>query len=173
MTNNDALAAKIRMIVNHGQSKKYYHDIVGVNSRLDNIQAAVLRVKLPHLDEYIRRRNEVANFYNAAFAGMTQITTPKTAAWSNHGYHQYTVKLHGVVRETLQRKLEEKGIPTNIYYPVPAHLQKGYEHYGMKAGSMPTTEALTARVLSLPIHTELDTEQLTYITENIKQIVNA
>lgn len=171
LTNNDELAAKIRMIANHGQSKRYYHDSIGVNSRLDNMQAAILRIKLRHLDEYIEQRNQAAEFYNKAFEGMSEITTPVTATWSNHGYHQYTMKLHGIDREGLQKHLDSKGIPTNIYYPIPAHLQKGYVQYGMKDGSMPITEQLTKEVLSLPIHTELDNEQLNYITTSIKEYI--
>ncbi|MEZ4720642.1 MAG: DegT/DnrJ/EryC1/StrS family aminotransferase [Flavobacteriales bacterium] len=171
LTNDDGLAAKIRMIANHGQSKRYYHDSIGVNSRLDNMQAAILRIKLRHLNEYIEQRNQAAEFYNKAFEGMSEITTPLTAPWSNHGYHQYTMKLHGVDREGLQKHLDSKGIPTNIYYPIPAHLQKGYAQYGMKEGSMPRTEQLTTEVLSLPIHTELDNEQLNYIANSIKEYI--
>lgn len=172
MTNNDALAAKIRMIANHGQSKRYYHDSIGVNSRLDNIQAAVLRIKLRHLDTYIALRNKAAEFYNSKFENHKQLTIPFLAKWSNHGYHQYTLKLHGVDREALQNYLSDKGIPTNIYYPVPVHLQKGYSNFGFKQGDMPLTEQLTSEVLSLPIHTELDQEQLDYITSHIISFIS-
>lgn len=167
MTNNDELAKKLRMIANHGQSKKYYHDSIGVNSRLDTIQAAILQVKLRYLDSYIDARIAAAEYYNNAFKGIAEITTPVVASWSNHGYHQYTIKLNGVDRDALQAFLTEKGIPNNIYYPVPVHLQKGYTQYGYKEGDMPITEKLTYQVLSLPIHTELTEEQLAYITQNI------
>lgn len=167
MTNNDELAEKLRMIANHGQSKKYYHDSIGCNSRLDTIQAAILKVKLKYLDSYIQARENAAAFYNAAFKDIAQITTPVTAKWSNHGYHQYTIKLNEVNRDALQAFLNEKGIPNNIYYPVPVHLQKGYTQYGYTQGDMPITEKLTAQVLSLPIHTELEQDQLEYITKNI------
>lgn len=167
MTNDDELAQKIKMIANHGQSKKYHHDSIGCNSRLDTIQAAVLKIKLKHLDSYIDARVKVAEYYNRAFQGIKEITTPFTAEWSSHGFHQYTMKLNGVNRDDLQAHLNEKGIPSNIYYPIPVHLQKGYTNYGMTPGSMPLTEELTAEVLSLPVHTEMDEEQLKYITENI------
>lgn len=167
MTNDDELALKLKMIANHGQSKKYHHDSIGCNSRLDTIQAAILRIKLKHLDSYIDARIAAADYYNNAFKNVDEITTPVVAPYSNHGYHQYTIKLKGVDRTALQEYLADKGIPTNIYYPVPVHLQKGYVEYGMKDGDMPLTEELTAQVLSLPIHTELTEEQLKYITDNI------
>lgn len=171
MTNDDDLALKLKMIANHGQSKKYHHDSIGCNSRLDTIQAAILRIKLRHLDSYIEARVKAANYYNEAFKEITQITTPFTADYSDHGFHQYTIKLDGVDRSALQPYLAEKGIPSNIYYPVPVHLQKGYTDYGMKEGDLPTTESLTAQVLSLPIHTELTIDQLEYITQNIIKFI--
>lgn len=167
MTNDDALAAKIRMIANHGQSERYYHDIIGVNSRLDNIQAAVLRIKLKHLNEYASARQKVAEQYNAAFESIPQIITPLIRPWSTHVYHQYTIKLDGFDRSALQKHLSSKGIPTNVYYPVPAHLQKGYVQYGYGKGDLPITEMLCAQVLSLPIHTEMENDQLTYIIDSI------
>lgn len=167
MTNSDDLALTIRQLANHGQTKRYYHDSIGVNSRLDNIQAAVLRIKLRHLDDYVQRRNAAAAYYNSKFDPIPELTTPFIADWSDHGFHQYTLKLHGVDRAALQQHLSDQGIPTNIYYPVPAHLQKGYAEYGFKEGDMPLTEELTHQVLSLPIHTELDEEQLEHITSNI------
>lgn len=166
-TNDDDLAAEIRMIANHGQSRRYYHDKIGVNSRLDNIQAAVLRIKLQKLDDYERSRQAVAAHYNQKFSDNPSIATPEVAPWSTHVYHQYTIKLNGVNRDELQAYLNEKQIPTNIYYPVPAHLQRGYEQYGFKNGDMPVTESLTTQVLSLPIHTEMDQEQLNHITDSI------
>ncbi|GAB5538711.1 MAG: DegT/DnrJ/EryC1/StrS family aminotransferase [Salibacteraceae bacterium] len=171
LTNNDELAAKIRMIANHGQSKRYYHDSIGVNSRLDNIQAAVLRIKLKRLDEYARSRQYVANCYNEEFSVIDEIETPVVADWSEHVYHQYTMKLKGVDREGLQHHLSNKGIPSNIYYPVPAHLQKGYAHYSDGPGSMPKTEHLSKIVLSLPIHTEMEEDQIQHITNSIKEFI--
>jgi len=172
MTNDDELASRITMIANHGQSKKYYHDSIGVNSRLDNIQAGILRVKLKRLDQYIASRNAAADFFTNALKGVQGITTPFVAPWSDHGYHQYTIKLQGIDRDKLQRYLSEQGIPTNVYYPLPVHLQKGYIRYGFHEGDMPRTEQLTKEVLSLPIHTELDEEQLNHITSNIISYVN-
>lgn len=171
MTNDDELAEKLRMIANHGQTVKYHHDIIGCNSRLDSIQAAILGVKLKYLDEYIRARQEAAAFYNDAFQEPDEIITPHTAAYSSHGFHQYTIKLEGVDRNALMNYLQSKGIPANIYYPIPVHLQKGYSAYGMKTGDMPITEELTGKVLSLPIHTELTEEQLVYIITHIKNFI--
>lgn len=172
MTNDDHLAIKLKMIANHGQSKKYHHDSIGCNSRLDTIQAAILRIKLRHLDSYIDARIKAAHYYNEAFKEIPQITTPFVAEYSDHGFHQYTIKLSGANRAELQAYLADKGIPSNIYYPVPVHLQKGYTDYGMNEGDLPTTESLTAQVLSLPIHTELTTEQLEYITKNIIKFIS-
>lgn len=167
-TNDDDLADYIRKIANHGQSKRYYHDIIGVNSRLDNMQAAVLRIKLRKLDEYARRRQAVAAHYKERFAHLAEISTPVVAAWSTHVYHQYTMKLHGVDREGLQAALTEQGIPSNIYYPVPAHKQKGYDHYyDSSKDKLEITDILSAEVLSLPIHTEMEMDQLEHITNTI------
>lgn len=163
-TNDDSLANELRMMANHGQSKRYYHDKIGVNSRLDSIQAAILRIKLRHLDEYIVARNEAASYYNQAFSRFENVVTPFVADYTDHGFHQYTLKLTGVDRDGLIAHLSEKGIPSNIYYPVPVHLQKGYVHYGGGEGSMHLTEQLTREVISLPIHTELTNEQLEHIT---------
>lgn len=171
MTNDDTLADQLRMIANHGQSVKYHHDIIGCNSRLDSIQAAVLRIKLRHLDAYTAARNQAAAFYNEAFGGIEEITTPYIAPYSNHGFHQYTIKLHNVDRDALQEYLNEHGIPANIYYPVPVHLQKGYAQYGAKPGDMPKTESLTSQVLSLPMHTELTEDQLKYIVEHVIRFI--
>ena len=171
MTNDDDLAEKLRMISNHGQRVKYHHDVIGCNSRLDSIQAAVLRVKLRHLDEYTAARNSAAAFYNEAFKSLEEITTPYIAPYSTHGFHQYTIKLHNVDRDALQAYLNENDIPANIYYPVPVHLQKGYTEYGAKAGDMPKTESLTSQVLSLPMHTELTEDQLQYIVEHVIRFI--
>jgi UDP-2-acetamido-2-deoxy-ribo-hexuluronate aminotransferase len=170
-TNNDDLAEKIRMIANHGQSKKYYHDSIGVNSRLDSIQAAILNVKLEHLDEYADARNKVADYYNQAFNNIKGIQTPKTASNSTHVYHQYTLKLNGIDRDALKNHLENNHIPANIYYPVPVHLQKGYSYLGYKKGDMPLTEKLCETVISLPIHTEMTEDQLAYITKTLTSFI--
>jgi len=171
MTNDDDLAAKLRMISNHGQRIKYHHDIIGCNSRLDSIQAAVLRVKLKHLDEYTEARNAAARYYTDSFKDVKEIATPFLAPYSSHGFHQYTIKLENVDRDALQAYLNENGIPANIYYPVPVHLQKGYTEYGFKAGDMPKTESLTSQVLSLPMHTELTEDQLQYIVEHVIKFI--
>lgn len=166
-TNDDALADKIKMIANHGQSKRYYHDVVGCNSRLDSIQAAVLNVKLPRLDDYIKARQAAADYYDQAFAGISSITTPVRAKYSNHVFHQYTILLEGVDRNALNEYLASKNIPSMIYYPVPAHRQKMFESFGGSEYELPVTDWLTQRCLSLPMHTELDQEQLAFITESV------
>ncbi|NML41253.1 DegT/DnrJ/EryC1/StrS family aminotransferase [Chitinophaga sp. G-6-1-13] len=171
-TNDDALAAKIRMVANHGQSARYYHDVVGVNSRLDSVQAAVLRIKLPLLDEYIHARRAVADAYDAAFADMPQITTPYRAANSYHVFHQYTIQLNGADRNKLQQYLAEKQVPSMIYYPVPAHRQKMFEHFGSAAFDLPVTDNLTTKVISLPIHTEMEIDQLDHIIHSVKSFLN-
>ena len=166
-TNDDKLAAKMRSIANHGMEVRYYHDIVGVNSRLDSIQAAVLDVKLNYLDEYCASRLAAADFYDKAFSISDKLITPKRSAYSTHVFHQYTLKLNGVNRADLIKHLAEKGIPAMIYYPVPLHLQKAYQDSRYKAGDFPVAEKLSQCVLSLPMHTELSTEQLEYITKNV------
>lgn len=171
-TNDDALAAKIRMVANHGQSARYYHDVVGVNSRLDSVQAAVLRIKLPLLDEYINARRAVADAYDAAFADMPQITTPYRAPNSYHVFHQYTLQLNGADRNKLQEYLATKQVPAMIYYPVPAHRQKMFEHFGGAAFDLPVTDNLTTKVISLPIHTEMDKDQLDHIIHSVKSFLN-
>lgn len=171
-TNNDELAAGMRMIANHGQSRQYYHDVVGCNSRLDAIQAAILGVKLKYLDEYALARQQAAAFYNQAFAASPAITTPATVSYSGHVYHQYTILLEGVDRDGLKKYLAEKGIPAMIYYPVPGHRQKMFEHFNVASLDLPVTDWLTERVISLPIHTEMDTEQLAYITSHILTFIN-
>ncbi len=171
-TNDDELATRMKMIANHGQSRQYYHDVVGCNSRLDSIQAAILGIKLKHLDEYARARQQAAAFYDQAFAGHPAITTPAPAAYSSHVYHQYTILLEGVDREGLKKYLAEKGIPAMIYYPVPGHRQKMFEQFNVASLDLPVTDWLTQRVISLPIHTELDEEQLAYITTHVLAYIN-
>lgn len=171
-TNDDALAAQMRMVANHGQSARYYHDVVGLNSRLDTVQAAVLRIKLPLLDEYINARRAVADAYDAAFANVPQITTPGRVPYSYHVYHQYTLQLNGASRDELQKYLQERNVPSMIYYPVPAHRQKMFADFGGAAFNLPVTDALTTRVISLPIHTEMDQDQLEYIINSVKSFLN-
>lgn len=171
-TNDDELASKMQMICNHGQSTLYYHDVIGVNSRLDSIQAAILRIKLRHLDEYAAARNAAASFYDKALA-HPKIKTPARMKNSTHVFHQYTLQLDGVDRMKLREFLATKNIPAMIYYPVPLHLQKAYLDPRYKAGDFPVTEKLCASVISLPMHTELDTETLTYITDSVLEFVNS
>ncbi len=166
-TNDDALAAKIRVIVNHGMTVRYYHDEIGVNSRLDSIQAAVLKVKLNHLDRYIHARQQLAAAYNAAFQGHSEIIVPEQFNKSTHVFHQYTLQIKGNKRNQLQEYLASKDIPAMIYYPVPIHLQKAYLDPRYKQGDFPVTEQLINTVISLPMHTEMDEEQIAYITSNV------
>ena len=168
MTNDDELASKMRMIVNHGQSKRYYHDSIGVNSRLDSLQAAVLKVKLKKLDEYNDARREAAHRYDEAFSKTGLIEPPFRSSFSTHVFHQYTVKLaDGVNRDGLNEFLAKKGIPSMIYYPVPNHLQKAYRYYGYSEGDFPSTEDLCSRVISFPIHTEMDEGQQQIIIDGV------
>jgi UDP-2-acetamido-2-deoxy-ribo-hexuluronate aminotransferase len=171
-TDNDALAEKLKMIANHGQSRRYYHDMVGCNSRLDAIQAAILNVKLPLLDNYIEARRKAADFYDNAFANNAKITTPFRSSYSTHVFHQYTLDLNGVDRDGLQKYLEDNKIPSMIYYPVPAHKQKMFDAFGGSAYSLPNTDWLTDRVISLPIHTEFDAEQQKFIVDKVLEFVN-
>jgi len=171
-TNDDALANILKMIANHGQSKRYYHDLVGCNSRLDSVQAAVLNVKLQHLDAYIAARNRAADFYDKAFANHPKITTPYRAPYSNHVFHQYTLILEGVDRNGLNQFLAGHQVPSMIYYPVPAHRQKMFAAYGGSDYQLETTDWLTERVISLPMHTELDDEQLHFITQKVLEFIN-
>jgi UDP-2-acetamido-2-deoxy-ribo-hexuluronate aminotransferase len=172
MTNRDELAEKLKMVANHGQSKRYYHDVVGCNSRLDTLQAAILEIKLRHLDQYIDARRAVADYYDAAFAGVKGIRTPYRADYCRHVYHQYTLVLEGIDRDALHQYLAEHKIPSMIYYPVPAHRQKMFEQFGSSSTNLPVTDWLTGRVISLPIHTEMDEEQLQFITSKILAFIN-
>lgn len=170
-TNNDQLAAKMRTIANHGMEVRYYHDIVGVNSRLDSIQAAVLQVKLKHLNDYIAARQRAAAYYDAVFSTTDKLIIPAKNAKSTHVFHQYTLKLVGVDRAALIKHLNDKGIPAMIYYPVPLHLQKAYQDARYKAGDFPVAEQLSNCVMSLPMHTELTDEQLKYITDSVMEAI--
>jgi dTDP-4-amino-4,6-dideoxygalactose transaminase len=173
MTNDDELAEKLRMIANHGQSKRYYHDIVGCNSRLDNIQAAVLRIKLKELDQYILNRQKAANYYDQNLKDLDQLTLPYRNLDSNHVFHQYTLKLYdSIVRDELIQYLADKNIPAMVYYPIPAHRQKMFSKIPNSYGNMKVTNWLTSRVFSLPMHTELSTLQQDYIIENISNFLN-
>ena len=172
-TNDDALAEKLKMIANHGQKIRYYHELVGCNSRLDTIQAAVLDVKLKRLDDYSAARQKAAAFYNEAFAGNDKITVPYVARYTNHVYHQYTLILDGVDRDGLSAYLAEQKIPSMIYYTVPAHRQKMFEAYGSGNINLPVTDWLTERVISLPIHTELEDAQLQYIADHVLKFIKS
>ncbi|MEO6612822.1 MAG: DegT/DnrJ/EryC1/StrS family aminotransferase [Chitinophagaceae bacterium] len=172
-TNDDDMAAQLKMIANHGQSRQYYHDVVGCNSRLDTIQAVILGIKLKRLDEYISARRSVADFYDKAFAGHPKIKTPYRAAYSNHAFHQYTLVLEGVDREGLKQFLAGQKIPAMIYYPVPGHKQKMFEQFDVASQVMPVTDWLTERVISLPVHTEMDEEQLNFITSKVLEYINS
>jgi UDP-2-acetamido-2-deoxy-ribo-hexuluronate aminotransferase len=171
-TNDDALAKQMRVVVNHGMTIRYYHDYVGVNSRLDSIQAAILNVKLGLLDEYAAKRRAAADFYDNAFANHPKLSTPVRYSKSTHVFHQYTLVTKGVDRKALIDYLTSKEIPAMIYYPVPLHLQKAYLDPRYTAGDFPVTEHLSETVFSLPMHTELDQEQLTYITRNVLDFLN-
>ncbi|MBT7038577.1 MAG: DegT/DnrJ/EryC1/StrS family aminotransferase [Bacteroidetes bacterium] len=166
-TNDDIIAEQIRVIVNHGMKVRYYHDVIGVNSRLDSIQAAILKTKLDHLDQYIQERQKAAAFYNNAFSNHPNIETPLTSDFTTHVFHQYTLKTKDINRDDLHKYLLDKGIPNAIYYPVPLHLQKAFDGYGFKKGDYPVSEALCESVISLPMHTELDEEQLGYICDGV------
>ncbi len=171
-TNDDELADKMKLVANHGQRKRYYYERVGCNSRLDTLQAAVLNIKLKHLDEYIKARQAVADFYDNAFANNPKITTPHRALYCNHVFHQYTLVLNGVDRDGLNAFLAEHKVPSMIYYPVPGHRQQMFAHYETAKVSLPVTDWLTERVISLPIHTEMDNEQLNFITSKVLEYVN-
>lgn len=167
-TNDDDLAAKIRMITNHGQGKRYYHDSIGVNSRLDSIQAAILRKKLVHLDTYNKNRKAAADYYSEGLKDIDWLETPFLDQKSTHVFHQYTLKTKGIDRFGLQEYLKEHGIPAMVYYPVPLHEQKAYEDDRYKHGDFPVTEDLCERVISLPMHSELNSEIQDYIIEKLK-----
>jgi UDP-2-acetamido-2-deoxy-ribo-hexuluronate aminotransferase len=171
-TDDDTLAAKLKMIAHHGQSKRYYHDVVGCNSRLDAVQAAILDIKLKHLDEYIGARRQAADYYDKAFLNHAKITTPYRAANNKHVFHQYTLTLEGVERDALHTFLAENGVPSMIYYPVPCHKQKMFDAFGGSGYTLPLTDWLTERVISLPMHTELEEEQQALIVSKVLEFVN-
>ncbi|MCW3090415.1 MAG: DegT/DnrJ/EryC1/StrS family aminotransferase [Ferruginibacter sp.] len=175
-TSDDVLAEKLKKIAVHGQSKRYYHDVVGCNSRLDTVQAAILDIKLKFLDEYNTARRKAADYYDAAFAKSTSITVPFRAAYCSHVFHQYTIIFNNTAahsRDGLNNYLAEKGIPSMIYYPVPCHRQKMFDSLGGKNFDLPVTDWLSERVISLPIHTELDHEQQDFIISNVFNYINS
>jgi UDP-2-acetamido-2-deoxy-ribo-hexuluronate aminotransferase len=171
-TDDDALANILKMTANHGQARRYYHDLVGCNSRLDSIQAAILNVKLKNLDQYNEARRQAAGYYDRAFANHPKIVVPFRAPYSNHVFHQYTLKLEAVDRDGLNAFLAGKNIPSMIYYPVPAHRQKMFASFGGASYHLPVTDWLTERVISLPMHTELNEEQLEYISSSVIEFID-
>jgi UDP-2-acetamido-2-deoxy-ribo-hexuluronate aminotransferase len=172
-TNDDDLAKQLRVVVNHGMTVRYYHDFIGVNSRLDSIQAAVLKVKLARLDEYAAARNKAAGYYDNAFRNHPNLKIPGRFGHSTHVFHQYTLVTSGIDRNALQEFLTKKEVPAMIYYPVPLHMQKAYLDPRYKEGDFPVTEHLCKTVISLPMHTELDDEQLAYITGSVLEFFKA
>ena len=170
-TNDDALAETLKMIANHGQKTRYYHEMVGCNSRLDTIQAAILRIKLRKLDEYCTARRVAADYYDNAFKNNPKITTPYRAPYAYHVFHQYTLQLRGVDRDALQQQLADRKIPSMIYYPVPSHKQNMLKEFNTADLKLPVTDMLQDCVISLPIHTELTTEELEFITTNVLELV--
>jgi dTDP-4-amino-4,6-dideoxygalactose transaminase len=177
-TDDDTLADKMKMIANHGQSRRYYHDVIGCNSRLDTMQAAILNIKLKHLDTYNKARRKAADYYDKAFAGHAKIKTPFRAPYSNHVFHQYTLLIEGGeksadFRDGLNEFLAGHKIPSMIYYPVPGHRQKMFEQFNVATIPMPVTDWLTERVISLPIHTELDEDQQQFICSKVLEYFKA
>jgi dTDP-4-amino-4,6-dideoxygalactose transaminase len=171
-TNSDELAANLRMIANHGQKVRYYHDVIGVNSRLDTMQAAILDIKLKHLNRYAESRRSVADYYDNALSGIEDLMTPNRISDGTHVFHQYTLRVLNGKRDGLKSYLEERGVPSMIYYPLPLHFQKAFENERYPKGSMPISERLSAEVLSLPIHTEMTSEELEFIVDNVKSFFN-
>ena len=171
-TNDDDLAYTLRGVVNHGMYRRYYHDVIGVNSRLDSIQATILRTKLPYLDDYCNARKKAAEFYNNAFASCVNITTPMTNSFTTNVFHQYTLKLNGVDRDALHQHLLDHNIPCAIYYPVPLHSQKAYTDERYNEEDFKVTNKLIKSVISLPMHTELEEDQLKFITQTVLNFIN-
>lgn len=171
-TNDDELAEKLRYIVNHGMKTRYYHDFVGVNSRLDTMQAAILNVKLKYLDEFNRARQMAAKQYDTILGDHENLTPPVKAPWSDHIYHQYTLKTRGIDRNQLQKRMMERKVPAMIYYPVPIHKQKAYARPDYREDDFKITNQLSESVISLPVHTELSSEQIQHITDTFIDILN-
>ena len=168
MTNDDCLAQKMRMIANHGQEKKYFHKVLGCNSRLDTIQAAILNIKLNFLDQYSSARNAMAAFYDEAFSAIEELEVPFRQFNSNHVFHQYTMKVENGKRNELQKYLSDKGIPSMIYYPLPLYKQEAFKQFVSADFSLETTEQLCNEVLSLPIHTEMNIDKMNFICTSIQ-----
>ena len=168
MTNDDELAIKIRMIANHGQEKKYHHKVLGCNSRLDTIQAAILNIKLKYLDSYSRSRSQMASFYDSAFGNIDQLEIPERQFNSSHVFHQYTLKVKNGRRNELQKHLSQKGIPSMIYYPLPLYKQEAFQQYVSAEFRLSTSETLCEQVLSLPIHTEINMDHMDYIISSVQ-----
>jgi dTDP-4-amino-4,6-dideoxygalactose transaminase len=168
MTNDDDLAIKIRMIANHGQEKKYHHKVLGCNSRLDTIQAAILNIKLKYLDTFSRSRSQMASFYDSAFGNIDELTIPKRQFNSSHVFHQYTLKVNNSKRDDLQKYLSQKGIPSMIYYPLPLYQQEAFQQYVSAEFRLSTSETLCEQVLSLPIHTEINMDHIKFIISSVQ-----
>jgi dTDP-4-amino-4,6-dideoxygalactose transaminase len=168
MTNDDELAIKIRMIANHGQEKKYHHKVLGCNSRLDTVQAAILNIKLKYLDSYSRSRSHMASVYDSAFGILDQLEIPERQFNSSHVFHQYTLKVKNGRRDDLQKHLSQKGIPSMIYYPLPLYKQEAFQQYVSAEFRLPTSETLCEQVLSLPIHTEINMNHMDYIIGSVQ-----
>ena len=167
-TNDSSIAERITMMANHGQKIKYHHETIGVNSRLDTLQAAVLKVKLQYLNEYTKKRNDVAAYYDLALSSLSSLKLPHRVSYSTHAFHQYTIRVQDIDRDEFKLYLDKCKIPSMIYYPVPLHLQKAYKQPGIDRGSFPLTERLSKTVISLPIHTEMSEDQLNYICTIIR-----
>jgi UDP-2-acetamido-2-deoxy-ribo-hexuluronate aminotransferase len=172
MTNNEELAQRCRLMANHGMKVRYYYESVGINSRLDTIQAGVLAVKLAYLDTYNEARQKAAAWYDNAFANCDKLRVPVRNTKSTHIFHQYTLIVNGIDRDGLKNHLQSKGVPSMVYYPVPLHVQNAYKQLGYVEGDFPVTEQLCKTVLSLPMHTELDKEQLTFITNAVLEFIS-
>lgn len=170
---DETLAKKIQMIANHGQAKKYHHELIGCNSRLDTIQAAVLNVKLKYLDDFAARRRAVADFYDKHLADLKEVILPARVSYSNHVFHQYTLRVLNGKREALMKHLEDAGIPSMIYYPIPLYKQEAYRHYVSENFTRDTTEALCKEVMSLPIHTEMNQSDLEIIVDAVKRFYHS
>jgi len=172
-TNDESFGKRAASLVNHGMQKRYYYDHVGVNSRLDTLQAAILRVKLQHLDDYHRLRQEAATWYDTTLSDIEGLQTPVRSPFTTHIFHQYTLQIEASRRDKLKQYLQEKGVPSQVYYPVPLHLQRAYADFGDLDGSLPVSEELGNRVLALPMHTEMEQDQLAYISDHIQQFFKA
>ena len=168
-SNDESFGKRAASLVNHGMQKRYYYDHVGVNSRLDTLQAAILRVKLKYLDDYHRSRQQAAAWYDTSLSDISEIETPVRSPFTSHIFHQYTLQVSASRRDALKQHLQEKGIPSQIYYPRPLHLQKAYSDLGYREGDLPVAEALCRRVLSLPMHTELEQSQLEHISNQVNR----